>query len=503
MKSASKPGGRGPEKTDGGTPSFSQPPAEEPAHWMARTPGRLVLLAGWLLPQVLLIGPALIGHTVNLPLDLLATPHLYLPNTQKYQHVAPTHGISLLDLVLVYPAAREFSARELRAGRLPLWQPANYAGAPFANWSKYSPFELPYYIAPGPVTLAWMSLLQTLTCGVGMWLFLRQGLRLSYWPAALASWCAPLTGFMTLWQGHLLVAPICWFPWLLLTVRRSVKDPWGWCNICLAIVTGLLILSGGLDVGGLALISTGLYAVWLLAADELRQRQWRRAASAAAGVTLGWLLGFLLAAAYLLPLQEYMRTGARVEARAAGVEERPPVGLSALPAVVLPDVYGSDRADSIPLENGNRLEGSAGACAGLLAVFWLAPLAWCHPGFRRESIFFSLLAVAGLGWTLDLPGFADLLRLKPFNILSYNRWVFATSDAVLVLAAIGMESLRVRTFKFHPACVAPILLIASFGLWSMFRTFELPEPLHGELESLIRHGRAGGLTLDRLRAAPP
>ena len=85
-----------------------------------------------------------------------------------------------------------------------MWEPANFAGAPFANWPKYSPFELLYDLAPSSVTLAWIQLLQSLLLGSGLWLFLRRGLRLSYWPAAIAGWCAPLTGFVTLWQGFLM-----------------------------------------------------------------------------------------------------------------------------------------------------------------------------------------------------------------------------------------------------------------------------------------------------------
>jgi len=341
-----------------------------------------------------------------------------------------------------------------------------------------------------------------------MWLFLRHALRLSYWPAAVVSWCAPLTGFMTLWQGHVLVAPVCWLPWLLLMVHRSVKDPWGWNSVGLAGVTALLILSGGVDVGGLVLITTALYAVWLVATDELRKRLWRRAASAAAGIGLAWLLGFVLATAFLLPMQEYVRTGARVHARVAGSEERPPVGLSALAAVVLPDVYGSDSADSLPLDSGNRLESSSGACGGLLAVFWLAPLAWFHPRFRRDAIFFTLLAVAGLGWTLGLPGFVQFLRIKPLNMFSYSRWVFATADAILVLAALGLEYLVACPLKPQRRSIVPLLVAGSFGLvsggfglWCLFQFLELPEPLHSQIETAIRQGRAGGLTLDRLRAA--
>ncbi len=171
-----------------------------------------------------------------------------------------------------------------------------------------------------------------------------------------------------------------------------------------------------------------------------------KAASACVALAAAWLLGFALASPFVLPMYEYNGTGARMAARAAGSEERAPIGWSSLPAVVLPDVSGTDRADSVPIATDNIVESSSGACAGFLTLFWLAPLACSDRRLRRETIFFAILAVAGLGWTVGLPGFVDVVRMKPLNLLSYNRWVFATADALLVLGAIGLDSLNAPHF---------------------------------------------------------
>ena len=53
-----------------------------------------------------------------------------------------------------------------------------------------------------------------------------------------------------------------------------------------------------------------------------------RPRKAALGLAVGWGLGFLLAAPYILPVLEYTHTGARMARRSAGEEERPPVGLA-------------------------------------------------------------------------------------------------------------------------------------------------------------------------------
>jgi Bacterial membrane protein YfhO len=454
--------------------------------WSRRSPPLLLLWAGWLIPQFVLLGPALIGRTVDIPVDLLV-PHsgpfrdwsqrAYLPSTKEYASIAVRHSNELGDLVVQYPPAREFFARELRAGRLPIWNPSNYGGVPIAGWG-YSPFELPYYIIPSPVTVAWISLLQSLTIGLGMWLFLRRCLHLSYLAAALASWCAPLTGFMTLWHGWGTIAPACWLPWLLIAIDATMKAPWGWGLVSTALLSALVLMAGHLGVAALALLTTGLYAVWRLV-ESTSAKEWSRVVSAAPAITAGWLLGFAISAAVLLPLIDYVRTGARMDSQLEGLEERPPQGLEALPAIVRPDVYGGQarwtRTVTTPL-----IESSSCAYAGLLAAFWLAPLAWSHRSLRRQTIFWTLIVVVTLGWTLNIPGIVDVLRsrpLRPLAPLSYNRWTFATSLAFLVLSAIGLDSLGCGSLRFRWWWSLPIVATGVFFCWCVARLFSVPRDL--------------------------
>jgi hypothetical protein len=446
--------------------------------WTRRWPGWIVLWAGWLIPQFVLLGPALIGRTVDIPVDLLAFHSIYLPERAD----SPTtvrHGVELTDLLFCYPEGRDFLAKELRAGRLPTWNRNNFAGAPFVG-SGYSPFEIPYQLAPYPITVAWISLIQSVTLGFGMWLFLRRSLNLSYWAAALASWCVPLTGFMTLWHGFSTVAPACWLPWLLVAVDGAVKNPRGWASLAVAVLTALVLLAGHIGIAGLVLLTVGFYAVWLLSEAAL-QRDWQRVMLASVGIGVAWLLGFAVSAAALVPLVQYVRTGARQDSHAEGLEERPPEGLEALPAIVRPDVYGGrTRANWARTVNSGLIESSSSAYAGLLAALWLAPLAWFNRRLRSKTIFVTLLVVLSLGWTLNVPGIVDFLRsrpMRPLLSLSYNRWVFATSDAILLLAAIGLDALRVGTPRFRWWWSAPMLVTAFFGCWCIYRLFTLTRKL--------------------------
>jgi len=229
-------------------------------------------------------------------------------------------------------------------------------------------------LVSSPVILPWVQLLAAMISGFGFYLFCRRALGVGYWAATIPAWCYPMTGFFVFWQGFPTCGSVHWFPWLLLavdrTVRRSSQIAW----VGLSAVTCLVLISGHIDVAGQALLASGLYATWCL--WDAYGKRWYQAQTRTAVITLtaGWCLGFLLAAPHLLPLVEYAQTGARMEHRSGGEEERPPVGLSALPQTVLPDLYGATRAGSTRITNGNQIESSAAIYAGVLATLRTAPV---------------------------------------------------------------------------------------------------------------------------------
>src|SRR5262245_21187269 len=88
-----------------------------------------ILLLGILVPQGLLYGRACLGLTYLYPLELLGQPGVYLPQTPEYAGVRPRDH-TLSDLIYVHVYQREFTASEFRSGRVPLWTPYAYTGAP-------------------------------------------------------------------------------------------------------------------------------------------------------------------------------------------------------------------------------------------------------------------------------------------------------------------------------------------------------------------------------------
>jgi hypothetical protein len=461
----------------------------DPSQQLRRKFSRLaVVLAGIVVGQFLLYGPSLMGRKVLLPLDFLRKPGCYLPNTvqtpNSFQDSVP------MDLVLQFEPDRHFAMKEFSAGRLPLWIPTRYGGATFI-WSKYSPFCLFTCLTASPVILAWAQLLAALVAGTGAYLFFRRVLRVSFWPATLVAWCYPMTGFFIFWQGHLVGASAYWLPWLLLAVDRTVRGN-SIAPVALALITGLVLVSGLIDVAALVLLVSGLFALWCLREVHGPRIFCRPTGKAVVALIFGWGLGFLLAAPNVLPVVEYARTGLRMHRRFNGLQERPPVGMAALPQVVLPDMYGTSQNGSLPLfpvGQGNLPESSAAAYAGVLATLFVAPLAWCSRRHRSMNVFWISLAVLGLSWCLDLPLVVDFLSLPGVNMLSYNRLVFATAFAILALTAIGLETVLNGECQWHQGFWLPVALLAGLFFWCVYRAAVLPEPLATQLEKTIQAGQ--------------
>lgn len=449
----------------------------------------LVVLAGIVLGQATLYGPSLLGKKILLPLDILASQNIYLPHTPETAAIQP-HNLILSDLIYLFEPERRFAASELHAGRLPMWASYHFVGAPFI-WPKFSPFLFLQACWRSPVVLAWVQLLAAMVVGLGTYFFCRKVLTVGLWPAAFAAWCYPLTGFFVLSQGFTLVWSVYWLPWLLLAVDQTIRRVSPLAPIGLSVVTGLTLLSGQLDVGAQVLLVSGCYAVWCWFNEYHKQWFQPQAGKTALILIATWSLGILLASPYVLPVLDYAQNGARVAKRSAGAEERAPVGLAALPQVVLPKMYGSTERGSFPLypkNQGNLQESTAQTYTGLLATLLVAPFAFCSRRHRPINWFWIILGLLGLSWSLNIPFMVALLRLPVLNMMSHNRLVFATSFAILCLAVTALDFLWQGRLTWRWwFWLVPVFLLG-LGSWCAYRARVLPEPIKTEVASALAQG---------------
>jgi hypothetical protein len=447
----------------------------------------LVVLAGIIFGQIILYGPSLLGLKVLLPVDILALQNAYIPRTPEIASIEPQNP-TLSDMVYVYEPNRHFLWSELKAGRFPMWAPFQFAGVPFI-WPKFSPFLLLQSCTSSPAVLPWVQLLSALVAGVGAYLFFRRALAVGFWAAALGAWCYPLTGFFIFWLGSPTSLPVCWLPWLFLAVHWAVHRVSPIAPVGLALVTGLVLVSGFPDVAAQVLLGSGLYGLWQCFALPPDFRFNFDKARAATRLAAGWSLGFLLATPYLLPVVEYSQTGSRIAQRGAGNEERPPIGLAAVPQVVLPDMYGATDVGTVRILSDHPAESTAAAYAGLLATLLVAPLAFCSRRHLRANVFWVALCFFALAWCVNVPGLVQLLRLPGLNMMSHNRLVFLASFSIIALAVVGLDQLAQGIVTRYRWFWAPIAILSCLCLWSLFCILSLPEPIQTRLTAHILQGK--------------
>jgi hypothetical protein len=259
-------------------------------------------------------------------LALLAGVFLARPLTQ-WRYYAPT-GILQSSALFRVPADRPpatnpvvhdpvsqmhpflaFNRAELRAGRLPLWNPYNGHGAPhLANYQSavFSPFSLPFYLLPWRPALLAAAFAKLFALGFLTWLFLRAA-GLGFWGALFGGTVYAFCGWSVVWLQWPHSGAAATLPAALWTTERAIaaggRKRLGWLA-ALAATVGLGLLAGHPETVFFALLLTGAYAVARLAAGVARRAGWRPAVLTGAALAGAVLLGVGLAAAQLLPFAE-------------------------------------------------------------------------------------------------------------------------------------------------------------------------------------------------------
>ena len=382
-------------------------------------------------------------------------------------------------------AMRNSAREDSRCGHTP-----NFANAAvYVIEALLTVFILGCLVA-SPVVLAWIQMLAAMCAGFGAYFFCRRALGVGFWPATIAAWCYPLTGFLCCGVVLPTCLPVVWLPWVLLAVDKTARGRGVWAPIGDRASRRCLVRDqraiGRVTAGdGKA---SGFFALWTLLDAHYRQRPGGQMAKATALVIAGWVLGFLLAAPYLLPALDYAHTGARLARRGVGEEERPPVGWKALPQIVLPYMYGTRETGSLRLVEGNEIESSATTYAGVIATLLVAPLAWGSRRHRRINGFFVLLSFISLSWCLNVPGYVELLRLPGLNMMSHNRFVFAASFALVAMTVIGLDVVLQEPVRWRWWFWITGALLAGLFLWCLYRCVVPPEPVATQLQQAVPNG---------------
>lgn len=332
-----------------------------------------------------------------------------------------------------------FLRAELRAGRLPFWNPYQYSGTPFwSNGSGAPLFPLHLLFAALPLQAGWVLLpwLRLMAAGMGA-RALARALGLSEPAALLAAIVYPLSGMLVGFALYPMGSALALVPWVLFAVERLASGRSGAAPLALA--AGLQLLAGHPETAVHTALLSALYlAVRGTAPGVAAPGAWLRLAA-------GWALGGALAAVQLVPLALTLLASSRWQA-AGGEFAEPLARLLAQPLrLVLPDLYGNP-AHGTWWGPYNYLATAvyAGALALPLAGAGLGRIGRRAAGTRdRRWLAVAAVLLFCFAAAYHLPGVRQLLAAPPvIGRAAHHRLIFGLELSLALLAAAGWERWR-------------------------------------------------------------
>jgi Bacterial membrane protein YfhO len=407
-------------------------------------------------PLALLILPFLVLGYAFLPGKVLSPADNVFglrPWSGLHPDVVPTNPL-LVDITLMFHPFAIYAGDEIRAGRLPLWNPHTFGGAPFfANPQTALLFPLTalLYVLPYSLALTLMSVLKLSTAGVGMYWFLRC-LRLTRWAAFIAGLTFALSAFVVTWLQWSYATAVVLLP-LLFAMTEVVKERQGWRPVAgLSVLIALAFFAGYPQRVVCWLLVLG---IWVLcrARTAAPARVWFVGRWA-----VGVVLGVMLAAVQLLPFAEYLRGSAVLAYRSEWMLYFP-LPFRSLIAVLMPYFFGSPTGKDFwgPI-NFNEFSLSVGILPWLLLPVAVLT-AWTETGTKYFVTVLTLSAALIYG----VPVIGAALATLP--ILGASIAVRNADLFVFSLAALCGIALNALT-KLQPASRHAVSLAvrAAFGV---------------------------------------
>lgn len=349
----------------------------------------------------------------------------------------------------LYPVY-SFAARNLQQGVIPLWNPYQYGGMPFAadmQTGMFYPINFLTLLFARPFTyqaMEGLAILHYFMAGVFMYVFLR-GLGVGRTGSFAGGTAFAFSGFAVAHLGHLnMLSSVVWLPLVLHFFHRAFATGRAFWAVAAGAAYGISILPGHVQITlylGLFLV---LYWVWGMASEVWMKRRegWRwPALRQFASLPIALLVAFGLAAIQLLPSFEL--TGLSVRA-ALSYEKAAEYAVTPLGFItlVIPHFLGPDSTDFWGVK-GNLTEvyGYVGIVTMLLAALALLVTSYRQAWkwfFAVGAVFFLLLS---LGQDTVLHGW--LYRFVPGfdKVRAPGRFLFFFDFAVAVLAGIGVDSI--------------------------------------------------------------
>jgi hypothetical protein len=250
---------------------------------------------------LLVFAPALLPGRVLSPAD-------YLFASAPWSAVAPgtpEPNIALADVTEVFHPWALYTWREVRAGRVPLWNPYAYAGVPFVSnpqTALFFPLTWLGWLLPPALALTVPQILKLMVAGPAMYWFLRT-LAVTPVPAFIGGAGFMLSSTLVAWLPWTYSTTMVFLPLLFGLIERLAQAPGARTAALLALALAGDALCGYPPSALHGLLAAG---VWTIVRAPWRAAPLGYFVAAAASA----LLAGALAAVQALPALDYVRESA-------------------------------------------------------------------------------------------------------------------------------------------------------------------------------------------------
>jgi hypothetical protein len=346
------------------------------------------------------------------------------------------------DLFTYFYPYREYAASALRQGRLPLWNPYLFMGAPLIANSQVG------FFYPFNLLTSWLEVTRAVNlnivahvwiASVGAYVFARRRLGASILAAWLGGVSFGLGGYLGAQVEHFnQLQALAWLPWLWLAYESAagVTQARGRVSggLLVGLIVALMLLAGHTQSVFIALVGLIAYALWP-AIEQFRapRDSIRTAIARLVPIAIGIVAAVALAAVQLLPTTEL----AGYSPRGGGLSPNEAVSFSLDPRLIgrtlLPDYEGA-------LPSGSEFSAFVGVSALMLMVVG----AWAGRRSRRAGVR-AMTALAALGLFLAPGGFNPIYYALVDFVPGFDlfrapaRWLALFAFAGSMLAAIGLD----------------------------------------------------------------
>ena len=345
------------------------------------------------------------------------------------------------DAIAEFYPWRAFYGRSIREGALPLWNPYQFCGTPFAangQSAVFYPPNLIFALIPPEVALGWSAALHLFLAGLFTFLLIRY-LGMGLFGAYIGGISYAFSAFMITWlELPTLINVAAWLPLVLLLIFSAVKTGKPALAAGTGVALALAVLAGHLQIALYVFLMAGALWVWLIVREAILTR---RVALPIILAILTFVVALLIAAPQLLPTLELVQLSHRV--RQSGGDDFARFQSNAIPlhnliTALVPDFFGNP-------SKGNYWNGVPYAEFALyigVLPFVLAIIGVVH-GLRRVRYASFFVAAAALSLLSAFGSFVNIplyYGIPGFSALGGpNRIIVLYTLAMAVLAGIGAD----------------------------------------------------------------